>query len=124
MFGFPTGASLRITLTTDQNSVDHFSKRTKNTKYSDMYSSTLSTFDFRSFHFPFRNSFQLSLTLLVHCRSQGVFRVGGEFPHVHKHNPVPVTQEILHNLIFIILQDYHSLRLGFPALLYEQPKGS
>lgn len=32
IFGFPTSASLRITLTTDQNSVDHFSKRTRNTK--------------------------------------------------------------------------------------------
>lgn len=35
---------------------------------------------FRSFHTPFKSSFQHSLTVLVHYRSWGIFRLRGQCP--------------------------------------------
>ena len=75
---FPYGyADLLLNLANDQNSQGHFSKRTnRRCSYLRFRLFSLFPIGFRFFSHPAKDTFQLSLTLLVNYRSRVVFRIG------------------------------------------------
>ncbi len=77
--GFPS-APYSVNLATEYKSLTHY---TKGTSHTPKHAPTACTYTVSgSFYSPRRGSFRLSLTVLVHYRSSGVFSLGGWSPHI------------------------------------------
>ena len=108
---FPFGfGGLPLNLAIDQNSLGHFSKRTTGRCSYHRFVSLYPT-GFTFFSHPAKDTFQLSLTLLVNYRSRVVFRIGSIcLPHSHAISNACYSLTVTWSY-HIRLRDFHPLWL-------------